>query len=160
MSAVAKKDSVSTAERYRTLFESRARGDDALTTLRRAALNRAISAGFPTQRDEDWKYTNLRRLESKNFSMADKGPATVANSSWIANAGLRVVLVNGHVAIHIDIAGANSRGDVLRRSINTSVNTECQTVAGRIDRVDHPIQLASSKADHVHDRPDDFAREL
>ena len=38
---------------------------DELGALRREALERFLAAGFPTQRHEDWKYTNLRRLENR-----------------------------------------------------------------------------------------------
>ncbi len=34
--------------------------EDALTPARKAALVQFATAGFPTIRDEDWKYTNLR----------------------------------------------------------------------------------------------------
>jgi len=95
MSAIATKTAPA-AERYRTLFDSRFRGQDGLTSLRRAALEHFLATGFPTQRDENWKYTNLRRLESRNFVPAEAGPVAPDESQWIANTGARIVLVNGH----------------------------------------------------------------
>ena len=47
--------------------------------LRRAALERFLAAGFPTQRQEDWKYTNLRRLEARTFAPAASAPALGAH---------------------------------------------------------------------------------
>jgi Fe-S cluster assembly protein SufD len=100
MSAVTAKASPSTAERYRAAFDARWRGDDALISLRRAALEQFLSTGFPTQRHEDWKYTSLRRLESRNFTPADKSSSAAPIDSkqelWIKDAGSRIVLMNGH----------------------------------------------------------------
>ena len=84
-------------ERYRTLFEARYTARDELTALRRAALERFIAAGFPTPRNEDWKYTNLRRLESRNFTAASAAPFVADEALWIDTGGIRMVLVNGHV---------------------------------------------------------------
>lgn len=96
MSALATKTAAPAAERYRALFDAKFQAHDALTALRRAALERFLATGFPTQRDDDWKYTNLRRLESRSFVPAEAGPVAPDESEWIANAGTRIVLVNGH----------------------------------------------------------------
>lgn len=95
MSAAAAK-AAPAVERYRSLFDAKFTGQDELTALRRIALERFCAAGFPTQRDEAWKYTNLRRLESRQFAAAQPGPVDADETQWIANAGARVVLVNGH----------------------------------------------------------------
>jgi Fe-S cluster assembly protein SufD len=85
-------------ERYRTLFESRFAAD-ALSTQRRESLAQFLAAGFPTPRDEAWKYTNLRRLEARAFALAEAAPVALdlaqQQQPWIANAGMRVVFVNG-----------------------------------------------------------------
>lgn len=96
MSAVGTKSRVSPLERYRTTFDARWSGDDPLIALRRAALEQFLSAGFPTQRQERWKYTNLRRLESRAFSLAEPAALDAKQPEWLAHAGLRIVFVNGH----------------------------------------------------------------
>jgi len=98
MSVVTRQQSPAAIERYRQAFDARWRSDDALTSLRRAALEKFIEQGFPSARDEQWKYTNLRRLEARTFTPAEKGVVSVdaAQNRWIANAGTRIVLVNGH----------------------------------------------------------------
>ena len=70
MSVVTLQESRSASERYRAAFDERWRTSDALVELRRAGLERFVAAGFPTQRQEDWKYTNLRRLEGRTFAPA------------------------------------------------------------------------------------------
>ncbi|HEY0681826.1 MAG TPA: Fe-S cluster assembly protein SufD [Steroidobacter sp.] len=96
MSAVSAKNAASPVERYKNAFDARWQGDDELTALRRAALEQFLSAGFPTQRDEAWKYTNLRRLESRTFTPADTSALDAHQSEWLTTAGTRIVLVNGH----------------------------------------------------------------
>ncbi|HTJ19928.1 MAG TPA: Fe-S cluster assembly protein SufD, partial [Steroidobacteraceae bacterium] len=79
-------------------FDARWTAADPLVELRRAALERFVAAGFPTQRQEDWKYTNLRRLEARTFTPATSAAIAVGahEQQWIAKAGIRIVLVNGH----------------------------------------------------------------
>jgi hypothetical protein len=60
MSVMTLQESRPAGERYRAEFDARWSASDALVELRRAALERFVAAGFPTQRQEDWKYTNLR----------------------------------------------------------------------------------------------------
>jgi len=82
-------------DRYRAMFHALHLPDNALTTLRTAALERFLDAGFPTQRDEAWKYTNLRRLESRHFALPEAAALPGDESLWIAHAGARRVLVDG-----------------------------------------------------------------
>jgi Fe-S cluster assembly protein SufD len=120
MSVVALQESRSSAERYRAAFDARwrapgARSMDPLLELRSAALERFVASGFPTQRDEDWKYTNLRRLEARTFAPAERAALAVGahEHRWIANAGTRIVLVNGHWMPALSSAGAQSPGMTL-----------------------------------------------
>ena len=96
MSAVGAKSTASPVERYKGAFDARWQGNDALVELRRAALDQFLAAGFPTQRDEAWKYTNLRRLESRSFVPADASALDTHQPAWLTTSGTRVALVNGH----------------------------------------------------------------
>src|SRR5690606_36349010 len=96
MSSVTAKQSDALAH-YRTLFEERFQGDP-LLEQRRSALERFLSAGFPTQRDEAWKYTSLRRIESRAFRLGEQRPVAIATAPWIEGAGYRVVFLNGRWA--------------------------------------------------------------
>lgn len=96
MSAVGAKSTTSPVEWYKTAFDARWQGNDALIALRRAALEQFLSAGFPTQRDEAWKYTNLRRLETRAFTPADASALDAHQPEWLTTTGTRIALVNGH----------------------------------------------------------------
>lgn len=113
MSVVTLQESRSSGERYRAAFEARFTASDPLIEVRRAALDRFAAAGFPTQRQEDWKYTNLRRLEARTFAPATAGALAVGEQRWIDNAGLRVVFVNGHWMPALSTTGVQLPGMTL-----------------------------------------------
>jgi Fe-S cluster assembly protein SufD len=77
---------------YRSAFESASAGMSDTAALRSAAFERFVESGFPSARDEAWKYTSLRRIESRNFSDT---PATAAAADLPAGPG--VLAVNGRV---------------------------------------------------------------
>lgn len=99
MSVVSVAESRPFAERYRASFAARWPADDALTTLKREALERFLASGFPTPRHEDWKYTNLRRLEARTFAPAERAAVALdaRQQRWLENSGIRAVLVNGYL---------------------------------------------------------------
>ncbi|HKR37151.1 MAG TPA: Fe-S cluster assembly protein SufD [Steroidobacteraceae bacterium] len=116
MSVVTLQESHPAGERYRAAFDARWSANDAATDplieLRRAALERFVAAGFPTQRQEEWKYTNLRRLEARTFAPATSTAVALGahEQHWIANAGLRLVLINGHWMPALSSVGAQFPG--------------------------------------------------
>ena len=70
---------------------------------RREALDRFCERGFPTPRDEDWKYTNVRPIERRAFRFdpaAGDGAGGVAPAERLAGLGsaLRLVFLNGRLA--------------------------------------------------------------
>jgi Fe-S cluster assembly protein SufD len=96
MTAAVQSSTSPSLERLRQTFEARAYANDALGAYRRAAFAKFLELGFPTQRDERWKYTNLRRLESRAFALAEAAAVTEATSVDIPGAGQRIVFVDGH----------------------------------------------------------------
>jgi len=82
----------------------RTRPADSLSPLREQALQRFLSLGLPNQRDESWRYTNLRSLAAQSFVDAplalsgDVEPG--APLSLLGNTSApTVTLVNGHPAL-------------------------------------------------------------
>jgi Fe-S cluster assembly protein SufD len=67
---------------------------------RQVALDRFVETGFPTQRNEDWKYTSVAAIEKRPFQVVLPGSVTLGPE---AAAGLALgggcylmVFVNGH----------------------------------------------------------------
>jgi Fe-S cluster assembly protein SufD len=93
------------AERHETYAASfdafrqtKAFGTGALADARQAAFGRFLTRGFPTTRDEEWKFTNIAPIAAMAFAPAL--PATVAQSAVEPFLGLegfaaRIVIVNG-----------------------------------------------------------------
>jgi len=78
---------------YREAFERLQPVLGGSASHRAAAMERFAELGFPGTRDEAWKYTSLRRLESRRFVPA--APATTSVEVPAAFVGQRLVLVNG-----------------------------------------------------------------
>ncbi len=65
---------------YQTAFEQRTRDSvdaAALAQQRAKAWSTFAASGFPSTRDEDWKYTNLRRLLRRKFTAPAATPAEI-----------------------------------------------------------------------------------
>jgi Fe-S cluster assembly protein SufD len=73
-----------------------------LRDLRNAAFARFCDAGFPTTRDEDWRFTNLSALVRTPFRLARGGAVSFTASDLAAwrmeGAAARLVFVNGSFA--------------------------------------------------------------
>ena len=95
------------AERHEALateFEAfrghKAFGPDATGSLREAAFQRFLQRGFPTTRDEEWKFTSVAPIAATSFARA---PETTLESKAIAphllpGAVVTIVIVNGRIA--------------------------------------------------------------
>jgi Fe-S cluster assembly protein SufD len=69
-----------------------------MRNARRDAFDRFAELGFPTTRDEDWKYTNVASIEKRSFTMPSPSPGGVSaaqvNALTLTGAHL-LVFVNG-----------------------------------------------------------------
>ncbi|HET7315331.1 Fe-S cluster assembly protein SufD [Salinisphaera sp.] len=67
---------------------------------RSAELTRFSEAGFPTTREEDWKYTSLQPVEKRRFEISDEAePVSLDDIRAFMPAALeayRIVLIDGH----------------------------------------------------------------
>jgi Fe-S cluster assembly protein SufD len=87
----------------------------ALAQLRRDALDRFVSLGFPTTRDEEWRFTSVAPIAEQAFGLAaaaDSRAAAAAAAAarlpgdWLAE----LVFVNGRFAPSLSRTGALPRG--------------------------------------------------
>jgi Fe-S cluster assembly protein SufD len=87
-----------------TRFEKRAAGQHLpwLRKLRADAFARFCEAGFPTTRDEDWRFTNVTGIARTPFQLPPAGTARLATPETallrLPGAGARLVFVNGQFA--------------------------------------------------------------
>jgi Fe-S cluster assembly protein SufD len=77
-----------------------AREPDPLSLLREKAMQRFLTLGLPTLRDESWRYTNLRALGAQSFVDAVRAPPGTVQPSALSLLGAQarvptVLMVNG-----------------------------------------------------------------
>ncbi|MDQ3213313.1 MAG: Fe-S cluster assembly protein SufD [Acidobacteriota bacterium] len=87
---------------WRATIEQRPRsGPRWLQDLRDRAAARFTALGFPTVRDEEWRFTNVAPIAAAEFKPTGADAAHVTESDLAgylySDAALRVVVVNGHV---------------------------------------------------------------
>jgi len=96
---------------------------------RRIALDRFAQAGFPSMRDEEWKYTSVAAIEKRAFTAMPNGAGPGGLESGIAThlfadlAGHRLVFVDGRAAPALSLVGrlpfgvsVGTLGDMLERT--------------------------------------------
>lgn len=82
-------------------------GDTDLNALRRNAFAAFEAAGFPTTKNEEWKYTNLKPVTDKDFYIDTKAATSVTSlisgSPFAAIEANRLVFVNGSFAADLSV---------------------------------------------------------
>jgi Fe-S cluster assembly protein SufD len=83
-------------------FENGAGGPAWLRPVREAAVARFAELGFPSPRDEDWKFTNLAPLARRSFALGTEvrggEVGDLASVRLLEDAAARLVFVNGRYA--------------------------------------------------------------
>jgi Fe-S cluster assembly protein SufD len=100
---------------YRAEFDrlspARTREPAWLKAARAAALERFLATGFPTTREEDWRFTSVAPIARATFGAAPEGaaaavsPRDVDASTFGAGEGPRLVFVDGRYAPRLSTAG-------------------------------------------------------
>ncbi|OFW20520.1 MAG: Fe-S cluster assembly protein SufD [Acidobacteria bacterium RIFCSPLOWO2_12_FULL_66_21] len=100
-----------------------------LQDLRDRAASRFGALGFPTVRDEDWRFTNISPIVAGEFRPAGPAPAAAGDLASIPHAGVghRIVLVNGRFAPELSRLGSLPRG-VRVASLASAVTEQADVV--------------------------------
>jgi len=126
-------------------FERQSSGPvpDWLQQLRKASILQVAEYGFPTIRDEDWKYTNLAPLSRIPFQLAVPGPLPdLLSSHWLLGLpGARLVFVNGFFDERL------SRREGLPASVE--IQSLSQALMEQPDRLGRHIGRYSDAAEHA-----------
>jgi Fe-S cluster assembly protein SufD len=92
-------------------------GADGLRGARTAAFERFLQRGFPTTRDEEWRFTNVAPIAAAAFARAAAAapePSALAPFRLPEGAAHELVIVNGRLAPELSSAGAPD-GVAIRR---------------------------------------------
>ncbi|HEV8525474.1 MAG TPA: Fe-S cluster assembly protein SufD [Terriglobales bacterium] len=112
---------IATTERLRTYldafseFNARSeREPDWLRSLRERGFVRFSETGFPTTKDEDWRFTNVNAIAQTQFELARGACDGVSSATLqpfsIPGAGCQLVFVNGRFAPELSDLGSLPRG--------------------------------------------------
>ncbi|HXY06538.1 MAG TPA: Fe-S cluster assembly protein SufD [Terriglobales bacterium] len=121
-----------------TEFEKQA-GDDPrwLKALRETALARFLETGFPTTRDEDWRFTNVSAIARTRFSRAGKRPAGLSSAdlgAWkIPSSAAQLVFIDGRFARSLSTLEGLSKGVTLS-GLNEQVRKQPAAVEAHFGR--------------------------
>jgi Fe-S cluster assembly protein SufD len=94
-------------------------GQGWLQPVRRAAIARFTEVGFPTTRDEDWRYTNVAPLAQIAFqltsdSRVELSPRAIEQFMLPGLGGIQLVFVNGRYAPSLSSPGSPGGGLTVR----------------------------------------------
>src|SRR5689334_22117797 len=86
-----------------------------LEELRRAGMRRFEEAGFPTTRDEEWRFTNVAPIAKTPWRLAEvpregKRVEAATQFSFGAEAAAELVFINGHYSAQLSKLGRLPRG--------------------------------------------------
>jgi Fe-S cluster assembly protein SufD len=100
-----------------------------LQDLRDRAASRFVALGFPTVRDEEWRFTNISPIANSEFRIAAPAPVTAAELASVpyADVPFRLVIVNGRFSAELSQLTGLPAG-VRAGSLGAAVTTHAEVV--------------------------------
>ncbi len=116
-----------------------------LTTLRQEALSKFSAQGFPSLREEEWRYTNVSAIEKKLFAPSAIGQVqeTVSKeliSKYQLADAWSVVLIDGHFCAELSVL------EGLPETV--TVMSMAEALAQQPDNLEHYINQAVNNDEH------------
>ncbi|MGQ0732433.1 MAG: Fe-S cluster assembly protein SufD [Acidobacteriota bacterium] len=107
-----------------------ARAPEWVRELRDRARTRFAALGFPTVRQEEWRFTNVTPVANATFRLADKAPINAVDlASRVTLPGsARLVLLNGRFAPELSVLDGLPNG-VVAGSLATAIAADAPEVA-------------------------------
>jgi Fe-S cluster assembly protein SufD len=143
--------------------EAGAGGPPGLHRLRKAALKRFTELGFPTLRNEDWRFTNVAALAQIPFKLASRPHEHGLMVEQLERAGLpagnypRLVFVNGWYAPELSARGTLPEG-VTVGSLAQALETHPEWVEPHLARYARHQDLAFTALNTAFIRDGAFVR--
>jgi Fe-S cluster assembly protein SufD len=115
-----------------------------LQALRAEALMAFSAHGFPSPREEEWRYTNVSGIEKKLFSPSLSLTAGDLDSEWLKSYQLEdtwsVVLVNGHFSAELS--------NLTDLPATVSVMSMADALVKQPDKVEKYLGTAADQSEH------------
>jgi Fe-S cluster assembly protein SufD len=144
MSQVAERHETYLAEHGRFLNGRGAGAPPWLRELRERAAARFSELGFPTVRQEEWRFTNVTPIAETAFRLAGNAPVNAEENVArvaIPDAAARIVLLNGHFAPELS--------DLARLPAGTVVRSLAEAIRSGAPEVAHLAQMPWERAPFV-----------
>ena len=129
-----------------------------LQDLRERAAVRFTALGFPTVRDEEWRFTNVAPIASREFTLADPVAVTARDLDRFPfpDAAQRVVIVNGRFSpelSRVSRLGAGVRAGSLAAFINGDLQADSEVAQRHLGQLAHfnDRAFAALNTAHAHD---------
>jgi Fe-S cluster assembly protein SufD len=120
-----------------TEFQKRAAGGDLpwLRILRENAFARFYEVGFPTTRDEDWRFTNVSAIAKTPFELAHEARVSqsVVEQFGVPTTGSRLIFVNGRFSRELSSIGQLPPG-VSINGLAEEINANASEVESHLGR--------------------------
>ncbi|MGZ8157960.1 MAG: Fe-S cluster assembly protein SufD [Methylobacter sp.] len=138
-----------TASRYAAEYQAIApalpgQGLSWLQALRAEALTQFSAQGFPSPREEEWRYTNVSGIEKKLFAPVADLTVGDVNADWLKSYKLEdawvLVLVNGHFSAELSILAGLPEA--------VSVMSMADALAKQPDKVEKYLGKAADQSEH------------
>src|SRR5215213_2071138 len=99
-----------------------------LEELRRAGIERFRAVGFPSTKDEEWRFTNIKPIATTKFSLAtprvdDRAVERVNAHTFGGDAIAELVFINGHFSPKLSKLQGLPRG-VIVKSLHDAITQD------------------------------------
>ncbi len=116
---------------------SNAPGPNWLRGLRSAAAERFAAIGFPTRRDEEWRFTNVSPIVETPFTLASEEQSRLTMDglrpfTYEGMGGTQLVFVNGH--FHRDLSSPTFPQGVVVSSLSEAMSASPELVEAHLGR--------------------------
>ena len=131
---------------FEAFRETPAFGPEWLRTARSSAFARFIERGFPSTRDEEWKFTNVAAIAATSFRRVTGGPrvTSVELEPFLFKTpfGMQAVVVNGRLSSELSSLGNLPAGVTV--SGMAEAMTDQPPLEGPSLKSDHPFVLLNT----------------
>ncbi len=124
-------------EAFTTLQQRTSRQPDWLRRLRDQAFGRFCDVGFPTTKNEDWRFTNVTPISGQAFNLPQHGKARVTTKQLqpyiLTSAVCRLVFVDGRYASELSDCG-NLPAGIVAGSLANAIEENPKTLEAHLGR--------------------------
>ena len=124
----------------------------AINTQNKEAFSMFLELGFPTKNDEEWKYTSLKKIISKEYKIENKGEKINENEITESSLGLgeKIIFLNGELFKDPEISGVTvtkkTNGNPKYHDATTALNAAYakngyDIVVGKDTQIVEPLEI-------------------